>query len=349
MSIYIYIYFFILVNFILFLFFKNFKIEKLLFFITMCILLFFSGTRYFTGVDYDTYLEIFKNVKSDLNFNEIEKLFLFISFIAKNFFKMKLEKIFFLFECINIILLYKLIIKNLNKNLFFALYIWYSFYFLRLNMGQFRFGIAILICLNLISYLYINSYRKFIFGVFMSFFIHKTSIIYLVLLLIRKKIFFIKNLMFYPLIAFCIGKFLITKETLLFVGNFINSVKLRSMVFGNYIYNIGFSFYQVYIIIICIIICNYKTKNQKINFYKKIFLIGVGNYFLFINLAIFSDRLSLIFIAIQTILFPMIFNDLNKKGNKIIFIIFIIFISSYTFLTTLIRSQEYIPYESWLF
>lgn len=349
MNIYLEIYLFILINLVIFFIFKNYRLEKILFILTLSGLFIFSGTRYFTGVDYESYLNVFRDVDSRLNLRGIEKIFLFIVFYSKKIFKSELKYIFLLFEFINMFLLYKLIVRNLSKNLFIALYIWYCFYFLRLNMGQFRFGMAILLCLNLISYLYNSFYRKFFLGIILSFYIHKTSIIYFLLFFIKKNILSKKNLLYLPLIAFFIGKILINKQILIFIGDLTNSVKLKSMVYGKYIFNVKFSFYQLYIILILILLYFYKTKNLKINFFKDVFSLGVVMYFLFINLAIFSDRLSLIFISVQTILFPMIINDLNKKMNKIIIILFLIIICSYTFFSTIFGNlAEYIPYKSWL-
>lgn len=351
MKVYIFIYFFILMN--SFIFFissiKNSKIEKNVFRLTLTGLILFSGTRYFTGVDYESYLKIFQEVDFSLNINEVEKLFLLIAYFLREFVKLTPYNTFLFFEIISGVLLYKLIDKNLNKNLLFALYIWYSLYFLRLNMGQFRFGISVLICLNIISYLYNNAYKKFSLGVIISFFVHKTSIIYFLSLLIKRKIFSNKNLLFFPLIGLFIGKTLINKESLLIIANTVGSNKLHSMVYGKYINNVGFSFYQLYIILVSTLLCCYKTKNSRIILLKKIFSLGVGMYFLFINLAIFSDRLSLIFISVQTILFPMIINNFNKKINKISIFIFVIIICSYIFFSTIVNSPEYIPYKSWLF
>lgn len=351
MEIYIFIYFFILINAIVFFILpvKNSKIEKFLFTITLIGLVIFSGTRHFTGVDYESYLEIFKGVNKNLDIRGIEKLFLIIVYFSREFLKIELNKIFLLFEAISGILFYRLVNKNLNKNLFFALYIWYSFYFLKLNMGQFRFGIAILICLNLISYLYDDSYKKFFIGVVISFFIHKTSVIYFVLRFIKKKIFQNRVLLIFPLVTLFIGKVFINRHALLFVGNLTNSIKLKSMAWSVYSTEIGFSFYQFYMILISILLCLYKTKNFKITILKKIFSFGVGMYFLFINLAIFSDRMSLIFIAVQVILFPMIINSMHKKMNRIFIFSFVSLIGFYLFFSSLINNIHYVPYRSWLF
>lgn len=349
MKIYILIYIFILMNAILFFILpNNLKIEKFIFKLTLLGLIFFSGTRYFTGVDYDSYLEVFKNLEYHLEIGMIERFFILISIFFKKYLMLPEEQLFLIFEIINTYLLYKFITNNLNKNLFLALYIWYSFYFLLLNMGQFRFGMAILICSNLISYLYTDSYKKFSLGIILAFFIHRTSIIYLFLLFVKKKIFSNKNLLIFPLISFFVGKFLINIKFLFLIASIINSQKLKSMAYGAFIYKVGFSFYQVYMIILLILLYFYKSKDYRINIIKKIMSLGIGMYFLFINLAIFT-RFSDMFISLQTILFPMIINNFHKKINKIIIFILVVIICSYVFFSSLIGSSEYIPYRSWLF
>ena len=349
MSIYMYFYIFIFINSIIFFIFENYRLEKSLFILTLFGLFLFSGTRYFTGVDYESYLEVFRDVNSSLNLRGIEKLFLFISFCAKNYLKLELKEMFFLFEFINIFLLYKLVIKNLDRNLFIALYIWYSFYFLRLNMGQFRYCIAILICLNSLSYLYKKYYKRFSCSIILAFFIHRVSIIYLLLILVKSKIFSKKYLLFLPIITFIIGKTVINKKFLLLIAESTQSIKLKSMIYSRYIYEVNFSFYQLYLILILIILYFYKTKNLKIIILKRIFSLGVGIYFLFINLAIFSDRLSLIFVIVQVILFLMIINDCKNNIDKILIILFVTIICSYIFFSTIFNNLMYIPYQSWLF
>ena len=121
------------------------------------------------------------------------------------------------------------------------------------------------------------------------------------------------------------------------------------MIYSRYIYEVNFSFYQLYLILILIILYFYKTKNLKIIILKRIFSLGVGIYFLFINLAIFSDRLSLIFVIVQVILFPMIINDCKNNIDKILIILFVTIICSYIFFSTIFNNLMYIPYQSWLF
>lgn len=350
MFIYIGMYILILLNMVLFFFLKNRKLEKLLFILFIVILSVLAGTRLNVGVDYISYINIFENVNSNLEIRGVEKLFLFIVYTLKNNYYLKNESIFLVFSIINFFLLYRFVIRNLNSNLFISLFIWYTFYFLRLDMGQFRFELAILICLNLIFYFEKASYIKFLLGVLFSFFIHKTSIIYFSVLLVKSKILKKKNIFFIIIFSFFIGKIIISSNVLVLVGNLVNSLKLKSMVYGKSVYEVGFSFYQLYIILIFIFLSFYKTKNFRINLYKNIYNLGVCFYFLFINLAIFSDRMSLIFIIIQIVLYPLVINDMRKRNNKIIILLFIIVISSYVFFNSLLNSIEtHIPYNSWLF
>lgn len=350
MFIYVGMYILILLNMLLFFFFKNRKLEKLLFIIFTVMLSLLAGTRLNVGVDYMSYIDIFENVNSNLEIRGIEKLFLLIVYILKNNYYLKNEIIFLIFSIINFFLFYRFVIKNLNSNLFIPLFIWYTFYFFRLDMGQFRFELAILICLNLIFYFETASYMKFLLGIIFSFFIHKTSIIYFSILLIKSKILKKKNMFFIIFLSFFIGKVIISPNTLVLVGNLINSPKLKSMVHSKFIYEVGFSFYQLYIISVLIFLNFYKTKNFRINLYKKIYSLGVYFYFFFINLAIFSDRMSLIFIIIQIVLYPLVIDDMRKKNNKIIILLFMIVMSSYVFFNSLLNSIEtHIPYNSWLF
>lgn len=349
MSIYILMYLFILTNTIVFLLFKNKKIERFLFIFTIVSLILIAGTRDNTGVDYLSYIDIFENTSLNLNIRGIEKLFLIIVYISKTILNLDYGKIFLLFSTINFMLLYYFIIKNLNRNLFLALFIWYTFYFLRLDMGQFRYEMAILICLNLVSFLYKNNYIKYCSGVIVSFFIHKTSIIYLSLLFLKTKFMKIKNIIIFFLMSVLLGKIIITEQVLVFTGNLVNSFKLQSMVNGKYISNVGFSFYQIYIILLMIFFYLYKTKNKRVDMLKKIYSLGVCYYFLFINFAIFSDRMSLIFVINQIVLIPMVYEEIRLKKNKITIILFIVTIGTYIFFSNLIKGAEYyIPYKSWL-
>lgn len=349
MNIYIYIYLFICSNIIIFLFYKNKNIEKILFLFTILILVIISGTR-IVGVDYLSYIKIFEDVDSNLKVGEIERAFLLIVYILKYKFYLKNEYIFFFFSFLNLILLYRFIVNNLKQNYFIALLIWYTFYFFKLDMGQFRFELAVVISLNLLLYFENKKYIKFLIGNIIIFFIHRTSIIYSSIFSIKSKIFRKNNIFYVLIIIFIFGKLLISRNLLLIIGNLIGSTKLKSMAYGNYSYQIGFSLYQIYLILTLIFLKLYKTSNVKIILYKKIYIIGVYLYFFFINLAIFSDRLPLYFQSVLVVLYPMIIDDTKKRYKRNSILLFILIVTFYLFIRFLSSDADYyLPYRSWLF
>ena len=350
MAIYIYLY----LSMLLGIFFEKitYKGNRLVKFYFVCIVVIFAlvaGTRYRVGVDFFSYMKMFDTI----NYNVVEeRLFVYLVRFLKCY--INNLQVFLVISIITMFFLYKVFEENLEKYYIFGFYIYMTSHFFAQNMGQIRFSLSIAICLYSLKYIDKKlTFKNLILLLIIfatAFFIHRTAIIYIFIFFLVKLKNIKKNYLF-PMIfcSFVLGKLFITKKTIIFLGNLVNSRKLISMAYGRYVSEVNFSLYQLVILGTAVFLIMYKTKSLKIILMRKMYFFGVGIYFLFINMAIFSGRFSDILLSCNCLLFPLIIKESKDKKLNLCIYIYVLCIGMYIYFSALYKGANIlIPYRSWL-
>ena len=353
MTIYIVLYIFLLSSALISLFYKKennktkFLLLLLLIFVTLI-----AGTRYKTGVDFYSYLKMFKEINQNIT---EERLFVY----GVRFFKLFFNdlNIFLVVSVISAFFLYKTLDKNLHRYKLLSIYIYITYHFFPQNMGQIRLSLAIILCLSSLYYVDLkmdNKKRLKVLSILVAaMYIHRTAAVFFISFFIVRIKKITKRFLTISLIISCIvGKFMINKKLICFSGILLQNKKLMSMLYeGNInIKEVGFSYYQILILGVALFLIIYNSKNKKILFLSKLYLLGCNFYFLFINLTIFSSRFSNILLSVDCLLYPLIINDTKNRYLKIGLSCFVIFIGGYIYFKDLYKVIDVLcPYKSWLF
>lgn len=358
MSIYIILYFVILFFAILFLFIQNKSLEKRIG-IVLCIVLFLgAGFRYKVGPDYAEYVKIYQKVPALNCIHSLDQLknihgeygFLFLNSILK-YFHCSSQWIFIIIAGMTLFVLY--ICCRTNNLYCLPIYIYVSNFYLRETMGQIRFGLASLICLYAVKYLQ-SDRKKFIFLVLLASFFQKASLIFLILVFIKKFIRKRNNSKKYLMIF--IGIFVIhfiPRQVKLNIIKCVSYSFYLKIISSNYTGKVYFSIYQLYLVILFCILLKiiHKIRKREIVEYINISLIGILMYFLFLDFSIYAARFSDNLFKVNIFMFPYLFFYIKNKRTKFSILCFIIIICFYFYFFILFKVGElyYIPYGTIFF
>lgn len=322
------------------------------------ILWLFTGLRFETGTDYLSYYDYFKNVNQH---NLLDRGFAagyaYLNLISK-----------LLFNNFNIFLLIlgsisigiKInFIRKYSPFWLLSLFMFFSSYFLTLEMGSIRMGIAIAILCFSIKYIKRRNLIKFIFIILIATLFHKFSFIFVIVYFLANKEYSNFTLIGIIVLSILLGNLNIISEL---VTLLVNSVPIPDFLHGKIIsyfsyqskklaFDTGY-FKKGFVVIIALLLRKrIKSRFEDYDLYLNICFLGYVLYFLFINsIREIGIRVPGVFVFFEIILIPSFLLTLENKIFKIFIYIVIIFLGLSKYLVHLIKWKEFfIPYKNILF
>jgi hypothetical protein len=314
--------------------------NKIVFFLTITVLLLFAGFRYGIATDYWSYHDIFYKLKNTERFE-----FGFLSLIDgyKIFFLSNSYNGFVFFIAFLSIGLKWLYFKKL-KYPFFALAIYIALFYIHLEYNVIRQGLAV----SIIYFAVTKAHKKYLYFLLVALAtsMHTSSALFFPLyILCTKKISLsINSVIFFIIATVCIKIYLLE-----YIFNFIISLlhgRLSYFIlyFKNREFEITSGFIRrLFIILIFIFLSEKKQiKNSFFNFY----FLGFIMFILFSGYEQFAYRMSLCF---DVFMIPL-FANLKLKSNfrTIVAISMLLIILFFTYWLPL-RNGYAVPYQTYLF
>lgn len=260
---------------------------------------------------------------------------------------------------VSLVMMYFLMntIKIFSINPIISIYMYYSLYFLGNNMAKIRQGLAVLIAINSLKYLYNNRNIKFIIGVLVATTFHASSIIFITLIFFTKLNLSKIKMSVMLLMALIIGISGLTESIFIkFIEfgyglNIFGFSRIYSYVNTSYLLRDGGYLGLTYILIngIIIIIFYDKLKEFKTNkpliLAKTTFLGTIMSVILF-NLPLLNQRISMFFLIAQIFLIPYIIYSIKNKYYRLIFItIYLLAVFAMGYNQLIVNYNNYIPFE----
>ncbi|WP_367369997.1 EpsG family protein [Latilactobacillus curvatus] len=325
---------------------RNFRILNRL---IILILILVSGTRFFTGVDYVAYNNIFSGNTFG---NNVETGFILLNKLAGY-----LGFSFNMFLLAIAILVFAILLKYLSEYPSIAsaaMLYYFSRFFIVRDMGQIRASLASVICLLSVKYIREKKLFPFLVIVIMASFIHSVALVYIIAYFWCNYLNRINSLR-----AFFISIFGVSLIGMLIMPLF---VKLVINIFPKYspyltadIYNTKSGLInpilimQLLIITTIFIIGKYSSILAKYSTEISIYLLGTFFLVVFSSFPTVAGRLSTELSTLEIILVPSIIYGLFPPYFREIIVIiisatvfYLVFIFSGVFI-------NYIPYQSFLF
>jgi len=302
------------------------------------IFIFLCGIRVAQGADYWPYYKLYMSINkfvkwSDLFDADVEVSYVLISKIL-GYFRMPFFALLFIYGLISISLKTYSYYKYSPYPMISLLYFFMPNYFFS-DSGHIRQGVSIALCL--FSYQYIEQRKlfKFLFCIFISYYFHKTALIFIPAYWIAKLNLSTFSCLLIILFAIIISPF---KPYLFFENLFsnISSDIIAEATGGFYSYknleSAGWSINDIVkLIFITTLLVNdrYICNTTSDENYKMIRNLVVTYYFIYYSLrenSIFSIRLPAAYGDFWAILIAMIIKYSKKTYNHIIYFFFIIYI-----------------------
>jgi hypothetical protein len=312
---------------------KEKRIRNYIFLVFITFLIIFAGIRWETGTDWKPYFEFFNNITDTKIYKfEVgyELLSNFISYITSYF-----NFLLLIISLITMFFVGKTLLKWSTYPLLSLLY-FFSTYYINLNMGAMRQGIAIALIFFSASFLLNNNKKKFIILVLIATAFHYSAIIFLLAIFIpenrisRSSAIIIVVLCvlfgFYPVIQnlmlyFKDFSFLpaYIKEKLLYYGN--DLIKNKSM---DYSTHIMISYLRRFILLFIFFVFRPKLEkiNPSYNFFLNLYFLSCCLYFLVYPTMTEMNRITMYFGIFEIVLVPLCIDISKDKNIKIILYLF---------------------------
>lgn len=311
---------------------------KIPYIVISSVFIFLCGIRVAQGADYWPYYKLYMSINkfvkwSDLFDADVEVSYVLISKIL-GYFRMPFFALLFIYGLISISLKTYSYYKYSPYPMISLLYFFMPNYFFS-DSGHIRQGVSIALCL--FSYQYIEQRKlfKFLFCIFISYYFHKTALIFIPAYWIAKLNLSTFSCLLIILFAIIISPF---KPYLFFENLFsnISSDIIAEATGGFYSYknleSAGWSINDIVkLIFITTLLVNdkYICNTTSDENYKMIRNLVVTYYFIYYSLrenSIFSIRLPAAYGDFWAILIAMIIKYSKKTYNHIIYFFFIIYI-----------------------
>lgn len=294
------------------------------------------------GPDTPTYYLIYQSIEQG-GANYIEPLWRILNLIVINCF----DDFHFLLLCVSvlILLLVYLSSKRTHTNIFLALFIFYSLYFVFYSMNIMRQMISVVIILYGYTFLKENKIKYFIFSVFFALLFHYTTIIVAVLFLFRKFALTPQKVVLYIFASIIIGIFF-NLGTISFLFGSYQSYLLRDQFYRESV----FIPFLLSLILSIFFICLYLTSNTSLkkDLFMKIFFFGILLNNLMVKFEL-GTRMMMFFSIIQILLLPMYLNNNRIQQKEFVRIGIIVYLGVIFFTLLSIGSVGIYPYSNILF
>ncbi|WP_297438329.1 EpsG family protein [uncultured Clostridium sp.] len=312
----------------------------------------FAGFRYYVGLDYSSYSNIFYEIMDGQKVG-LEPGFVFVNKIIGEHFAYP-TLMFLIFAAVTVGFK-SIIIKQSTNRVFFALFIAVSLYFLVGTMGQIRSTFAQAIDF-IALYLYLKNKRIIPFIlILISVLFHVSAIVFLLIFIVGARRY--NTVVIIGLLVVCAlgGHFLDIKGIGLhfkgsygFIGDKIYAyTNIMSQKMG-LSFNVLLDIFTVTFILIVRKI--YNINNRKFNILFNVYLLGVISMFVFNNYFIIGIRFSNYYRLALILLIPYLMNKIHNKKVRFLFVsmfVFIYFVMNIRFLQA--NAVFYLPYRMNIF
>ena len=241
-----------------------------------------------------------------------------------------------------------------------SIFLYFTGYFLRFDMGILRQSIALAIVMYSIKFIEKRNLRIFIIVILISTLFHSTAIIFLIAYPLANKNYSIKKIYVILAISMILSFTSIGNFVYELIGILNNSILGEKLVaysqdvrFSYHLIDINMLKRGVFLLIFTKVIKDKYPDNKRYNIYLNIYLIGVCIYYIFKSVAIISDRGSVYFNFIEILLFPIILKSYKGIITKFIIVVFITLYGFFNLFTTInsariesINNRPYVPYNS---
>lgn len=338
---------------------KNKFIQKIFAFLTLLILIFFTGTRIETGNDWISYLEFFENLNPEENLvtlsliAKFEPGYTFLNIIIK-YLGGSLNEVFLLASFITIGFI-GISIRKYTQLWFIPILLYLRYSYFQTNMMFVRQGIALAIFLYSIQFIKEKKMWKYFFLIIIASLFHISAIILFPIYFIANKSF--SKRVFLILLFFSF--ILLPLNLISFISIHIPIDSIKSSVVG-YVESdvwgkssaISMSTIERLGIVIFGIYC-YNSLKKKFNYFEVMFIlyfVGVLIYFISFNSYVFAERFSIYFNVAAMFLLTYYISFFKHKIQKILYHFFLIlFVSIYIIKTVYVENSVYLPYKSYLY
>lgn len=323
------------------------KINNVFYFVVCTLLISMAGFRWKIGTDFNHYERLFNLIIGNPNLDlGVEKAFCYISKLLGNF------KYLLLFYAFFSVFFAFLSIRH-TKYPFSSFFLYYTFTFLSYDMGRIRQGLAISLCLYALFFLLKNKRILFYLFIILAFVIHKTSIVFIFVIAL-KKMKISDKMVYITLIVVILCSFLHIDYYISIFMKKISFLSKYSEYFSSGSEFSGFSFSLKNFrraILVLLYMKVYDKNDVQERLYFNLFLFGSIIFYLFKDFPIISERISFYFCVYEIFLIPLIF---NKYRYMIVKVVFMFIYGAYYFLSVISINENdyfnmpYINYQSWI-
>lgn len=321
-------------------------LKKYGFFLSAGIIILVSGTRNKVGTDYESYTDIFFQIKDGLPVL-IEIGYFFLNKVFINF-ENGYRFVFFLTSGITYYLFFKLLRRE--NILFLGIIFLFTFGFVFFANNAIRQALVIPIFYLSIKYIEQRAPVKYFSAIAFAALFH-FSALFLIPIYWIYKINFNKNIWVLLLLISLIISF--TSATNLFISNILKLIPRFS---GYAQHDITSSLSSgataiLYIFIYLVILCYYRyfQKNERERIYLNILLIGFNIAFILMPVS-FLYRIAYYFLFLLVIIIPILIKNITDRNNKIILTYFFILFSLIFWAKALLLNDHgCIPYQTFIF
>lgn len=330
-----------------------------IFYLIVLILILIAGLRYYTGFDYESYVEIFNKTILGMKVTSVEWGYRELNKIFSSF--MDNSWGLFFFVAFATLSLKAFVIRKESKGIFLSLLIAFSLYFMVGDMGQIRSSLA-----QSIDFLAIYMYMKdgstnkliaFALVLFGSLF-HVSSLCMIIIFFVTDRKF---NNMFYVIsyaVLALVGHFLDLK-TIGAIGKSIGGSvgnKLYAYTMNpEFVHKVGLSFNVLFDLAMLIFILYMKEKynmkeNRKFNILFNTYFLGISSYLIFNNYFVLGVRFANYFRLALILLIPMLIKKIENKRLRMFAVSVIILLFALMVIRYLDANiSMYVPYRMNLF
>ena len=312
----------------------------------------FAGCRYYTGLDYSTYADIFYQIRNGVNIH-LEIGFVYLNqLIAKYYINPGLV---FLILATLTITFKAIIIKLDTKRIFFSFFIAFSLYFFIGTMGQMRSTFAQAIDF-IALYLYMKNKRIIpLILILISILFHSSAIVFLLIFIIGARRY--NTTFIIVLLTVCAigGHFLDIKGIGFEFKDSFGFIGTKIYQYTNVgTQKIGLTFnliFDILIVVFGVVMRKiYTLNNRKFNVLFNIYIGSLISFLLFNNYLVIGVRFSNYFRLPLILLLPYLIEKIKNKKIRILaagIFIFIFVMMDIRFLKS--NYAMYIPYRINLF
>lgn len=332
------------------LFLKSYKQKSFLYVITLLILIAFVGLKLQGGTDIEAYKEIFNTIHfSNINHGFIEPLFAFVMCLIK--YLGGTFGVFYFLVALTNLSIKCYVFKKLTPYFFPALLIYSVGLFFERDNDGIRQGLSIAFCYLSIPALLENRNIKFICLNLIAILIHYTSVVFLLIWLLRKIRWNSKWVLAILCIAFLFPLLKISVVNVLFYLIPVESILVKLTLYADSDYaavrgiNIGLLFRMLILFLFMYYHKALKIREDLYYLLRNGFAFAIILSLLFYDFEILAHRLPYVFREFQIFIVPYFFTIADKK-NKVV-ILSLVFLYSLVIMSRFLAGDNAAAYDSY--